>query len=99
MNWLHYLVEANLYLGVFYLVYYLFLSGQTWYSLNRAYLLATSVLAFVIPFIQLGFLKSAEPVPVNIVLLPPVQSTAAKVINIVPKVPEFTWQDGLLYYM
>ncbi|OCX51528.1 hypothetical protein BEL04_16010 [Mucilaginibacter sp. PPCGB 2223] len=57
MSWIHYLVEANLYLAAFYVLYLLFLRRDTHYQLNRAYLLSTSLLAFVIPFIQLGFLQ------------------------------------------
>jgi hypothetical protein len=82
MNWIYYLLEANLYLTVFYALYYLTLKNETYYQLNRAYLLFTSVLAFLIPFLQLGFLKPAyenpAPViipsqhPVTITLMPPV---------------------------
>src|ERR1700710_445581 len=57
MNWLHYLVEANLYMAAFYMLYVVFLRSETLYQLNRAYLLGTSALAFIIPFIQLGVLK------------------------------------------
>ena len=56
MNWLHYLLEANLYLGVFYLCYVLLLKGETHYMLSRAYLLLSCVVSFVLPLIQLGFL-------------------------------------------
>ena len=57
MNWLYYLLEANLYLAVFYAGYYLFLSRETHYVLNRVYLLFGSVVSFVLPIIQLGTLK------------------------------------------
>jgi TonB family protein len=57
MNWMHYLVEANLYMAAFYALYLLFLRSETHYQLNRAYLLGTSLLAFIIPFVQLGVLK------------------------------------------
>jgi len=59
MNWMHYLVEANLYMAAFYALYLLFLRSETHYQLNRAYLLGTSLLAFIIPFVQLGVLKPA----------------------------------------
>jgi len=57
MSLIHYLLEANLYLAAFYLLYYLFLSRETHYQLNRAYLLSSTLLAFAIPFIQLGILS------------------------------------------
>ncbi len=49
MNWLYYLAEANLYLGVFYLAYCLFLTKETYYQLTRAYLLFACVVSFILP--------------------------------------------------
>jgi len=60
MNWLHYLLEANIYLGVFYLLYFLLLNKETYYKLNRAYLLCIPVLSYVIPLTQIGWLKEYE---------------------------------------
>jgi hypothetical protein len=57
MSWMHYLLEGNLYLILFYALYYLVLRRETWHQYNRAYLLGSSALAFIIPVIQLGFLK------------------------------------------
>lgn len=57
MNWLYYLLEANLYLVIFYGFYRLFLHHDTFYGLNRYYLIFSSILAFALPFFQLGFLK------------------------------------------
>jgi len=54
MNLIHYLLEANLYLVAFYLLYVVLLRSETLYQLNRAYLLATSLIAFIIPLLQLG---------------------------------------------
>ncbi|QDW25784.1 M56 family metallopeptidase [Pedobacter sp. KBS0701] len=57
MGWLYYLLEANLYLILFYGFYRLFLHRETFYGLNRYYLIFSSILAFTLPFFQLGFLK------------------------------------------
>lgn len=57
MSWLYYLLEANLYLILFYGFYRLFLHRETFYGLNRYYLIFSSILAFILPFLQLGFLK------------------------------------------
>ncbi|MES2457058.1 MAG: M56 family metallopeptidase [Bacteroidota bacterium] len=57
MNWLYYLLEANLYLAIFYGFYRLFLHRETFYQLNRYYLLGTSVLAFLLPVFQIGYLN------------------------------------------
>src|ERR1700754_4304028 len=60
MNWLHYLLEANIYLAVFYAGYQLFLKNETYYTLNRIYLLLSCTLSFVLPLTQIGILKAAE---------------------------------------
>ncbi|SMD02613.1 BlaR1 peptidase M56 [Pedobacter africanus] len=56
MNTLYYLLEANIYLAVFYGFYRLFLYRETFYTLNRYYLIATTALAFALPLLQLGYL-------------------------------------------
>lgn len=60
MNWLYYLLEANLYLAIFYALYLLLLRNETFYTANRWYLISTSVIAFLLPFMQIGWLKPAE---------------------------------------
>jgi TonB family protein len=61
MNWLHYLAEANIYLGVFYLAYCLFLDMETHYQLSRAYLILSCVISFILPVLQVGALKPGRP--------------------------------------
>lgn len=58
MNWLYYLLEANLYLAAFYGFYRLLLHKETFYSLNRYYLIVTSIIAFIIPLLQVGYLNN-----------------------------------------
>jgi beta-lactamase regulating signal transducer with metallopeptidase domain len=70
MSWLYYLLEANLYLILFYGFYRLFLHKETFYGLNRYYLIFSSVLAFILPFFQLGFLKT--PVIAEVIIEPTV---------------------------
>src|SRR5258708_11633070 len=98
MNWLRYLIEANLYLGIFYLCYVLFLRKQTHYMLNRIYLLFTCTISFIIPVVQLGILKPAEPAVQTVVLLAPanihynnlaVQTASAET--------HFSMQEGIFY--
>lgn len=60
MNWLYYLLGANLYLVLFYGFYRLFLQKETFYALNRYFLITTSVSAFLLPLFQFGFLKPSE---------------------------------------
>lgn len=67
MNWLYYLLEANLYLLIFYGFYRLLLQHQTFYNSNRYYLLLSSLTAFVLPILQIGYLKPA-PIFLNEVM-------------------------------
>jgi hypothetical protein len=60
MSWIYYLLEANCYLAIFFLLYYLVFRKETYYQVNRAYLLVSSALAFLIPIVQLGFLKPVQ---------------------------------------
>jgi len=98
MNWLQYLLEANVYLAVFYLVYRLFLNRETYYLFNRVYLLFSCIAAFVLPLIQLGFLRSdAAEVPGTALVLP--ADTGHKVVNtpqIMPVHHYFTLSNVLI---
>ncbi|WP_214070208.1 M56 family metallopeptidase [Mucilaginibacter sp. dw_454] len=101
MNWLHYLAEANLYLAVFYLAYRVFLAKETYNQLNRVYLLFGCVAAFVLPILQLGILKPAEPVATVSYAVAPIDFEQLPVISqsVTPLVIEhqLTWQDYLVY--
>jgi hypothetical protein len=97
MNWLYYLAEANLYLGVFYLAYCLFLHKETHYLLNRVYLLFSSIIAFVLPLLQLGILKPVTAVTPIIIDLPLVViHYKVPLAEVVPVHHYFTFQNGLL---
>ena len=53
MSWAHYLLQANLYLIVFFVFYKLLLEGETYFKLNRSYLIAAGLFSLIIPFIRL----------------------------------------------
>jgi hypothetical protein len=57
MTWLYYLLEANLYLAIFYGFYLLFLQKETFYVLNRVYLILASLFSFILPCLQIGSLN------------------------------------------
>ena len=100
MNWLYYLAEANIYLGVFYLAYCLFLNRETYYQLNRAYLIFSCVVSFVLPVMQIGALKPAEAVETTVQTYTiPVQTTQAAAPIAAPVVIEhhLTLPDYLWY--
>ncbi|MBB5397654.1 M56 family metallopeptidase [Mucilaginibacter sp. AK015] len=97
MSWLHYLIEANIYLGVFYLCYCLFLNRDTHYTLSRAYLIFSSVASFVLPITKLGMLKPVEELviqPATPLARGPLTYTPAQ---IGPPEYHFTLQNLVLY--
>jgi len=57
MNWLIYLLEANAYLIIFFGIYKILFEKETFYTLNRFFLLLASVFAFILPFIKIGILN------------------------------------------
>ncbi|MES2064121.1 MAG: TonB family protein [Bacteroidota bacterium] len=52
MNWWHYLLLVNIYLTLFFGFYALLLRRETFFQLNRVYLVGTAILSFFIPLIQ-----------------------------------------------
>jgi TonB family protein len=108
MNWLHYLLEANLYLALFYFAYCLFLNRDTHYRLKRIYLIFSCIISFILPVLQVSALKPVKQVElVNTITynnfpVQTVQVMPAEVSTITPIVApvikhEFTLQDGLWY--
>jgi TonB family protein len=53
-----YLIQVNLYLSLFYGFYWFFLRKETFYTLNRAYLLGSVILSFGIPFWYSEYLQT-----------------------------------------
>jgi len=98
MNWLHYLLEANLYLGVFYLCYCLFLNKETYYTLNRIYLILTCIISFIIPIVQLGILKPAEPVVQSVIVITTPNILKGTISNhIITAGTHFKWADAIVF--
>ncbi|MES2456516.1 MAG: M56 family metallopeptidase [Bacteroidota bacterium] len=59
MEWLNYLLKVTACTALFYAFYHFYLQRLTFFSVNRAYLLGTLVLSFVIPALQLEVASSA----------------------------------------
>ncbi|MDB5124946.1 MAG: hypothetical protein JWP94_3075 [Mucilaginibacter sp.] len=58
MYWWHYILLVNIYLLLFYGFYVLLLRRETFFQLNRVYLVAAALLSFIIPLIQSDWVKS-----------------------------------------
>ncbi|MFD2162654.1 M56 family metallopeptidase [Paradesertivirga mongoliensis] len=62
MSIFYYFIEANAYLIIFYAFYKVLLQKETFYSLNRFYLLTGTALSFLLPFIDLSAVRGVIPV-------------------------------------
>jgi TonB family protein len=58
MTWWQYLMLVNIYLLLFYGFYVLLLSRETFFQLNRLYLISAALLSFFIPLIQSEWVKN-----------------------------------------
>src|SRR5690349_21853043 len=52
MTWAYYILQVNIYLIVFYGFYKLLLDKETYFLLNRIYLVSAGILSLVIPFLR-----------------------------------------------
>ncbi|WP_026914044.1 M56 family metallopeptidase [Christiangramia portivictoriae] len=57
----HYIIQVILFQLGFFVIYEVLLEKETFFKLNRAYLIATPILAFLIPFIKIGSLQQMAP--------------------------------------
>ncbi|MEL6810206.1 MAG: M56 family metallopeptidase [Bacteroidota bacterium] len=57
----HYILQTIAFQLLFLVVYDLFLKKETFFNVNRAYLLLTPVLSLVIPFIQISAIRESIP--------------------------------------
>lgn len=58
MNWWQYLLLVNIYLVLFYVFYVLLLRKETFFQLNRIYLVTAALLSFFIPVIQADWVQN-----------------------------------------
>lgn len=58
MSFLNYLLEVNVYILIFYGFYYLLLRSETFNSVNRYFLIVSTITAFLMPFLQIGALHN-----------------------------------------
>jgi TonB family protein len=57
MNWANYLIQINIYLMLFYGFYFLFLRNETFFQLNRIYLVGSALLSMCIPLFYLEWIR------------------------------------------
>ncbi len=86
-----YLLEASVGLIAFYLVYFLFLKEETWFQLNRAYLITTMLLALLLPLFHISYLLPIEVQTVG-------EISPAKLDEIITEAKALSYQNWLIDY-
>lgn len=66
LNWIQYIVESGVCFFALTVFYYIFLRKETFFQLNRIYLLITPVLALVIPALRIEIYESNVPVSLSL---------------------------------
>ncbi|WP_316792936.1 TonB family protein [Pedobacter frigoris] len=62
MSWAHYILQVNIYLVIFYGFYKLLLDKETYFILNRIYLVSAGLFSLIIPFIRLEWFTQQQVV-------------------------------------
>lgn len=96
MSFAHYLLQVNLYLIVFFGFYKLLLDKETYFTLNRIYLVAAGVLSLCTPFIRLEWLteqKAAQQVYTSVNW----EAVLAQATIVTERNDGFSWGNAFVY--
>ncbi|WP_344852222.1 TonB family protein [Pedobacter jeongneungensis] len=97
MSFAHYLLQVHLYLIVFYCFYKLLLDKETYFTLNRIYLISSGVLSLCIPFIRLEWLteqKAAQRVYTSVNW----DAVLAQATIVTERNSGFNWASAFVYF-
>ncbi|NIO48295.1 MAG: hypothetical protein GTN73_02480, partial [Candidatus Aminicenantes bacterium] len=61
-NLILYLFEVSVSLALFYSIYWLFLKKETFFEVNRLFLISSVLFSFIVPFINASFIKISSPI-------------------------------------
>jgi hypothetical protein len=61
-NLILYLFEVSVSLVLFYSIYWLFLKKETFFAVNRLFLISSILFSFIVPFINASFIKVSSPI-------------------------------------
>jgi len=96
MSFAHYLLQVNLYLIVFFGFYKLLLDKETYFTLNRIYLVSAGVLSLCTPFIRLEWLteqKAAQQVYTSVNW----EAVLAQATIVTERNAGFDWGNAFVY--
>jgi len=61
-NLILYLFEVSVSLALFYSIYWFFLKKETFFAVNRLFLISSILFSFIVPFINVSFIKISSPI-------------------------------------
>jgi len=61
-NIILYLFEVSISLALFYFIYWLFLKKETFFAVNRLFLISSILFSLIVPFINVSFMKISSPI-------------------------------------
>jgi TonB family protein len=97
MSLAHYLLQVNIYLVIFYCFYKLLLASETYFLLNRVYLLASGALSLSIPFLRFEWFSKQEVAQPIYIGVDQFNSFIAQV-NVVDQAREqFNWGNFIVF--
>ncbi len=91
MSWAHYLLQVNIYLIVFFCFYKLLLDRETYFVLNRIYLMLSGILSLAIPFLRFEWFSKQEVAQPIYVGVDQLNTLVAQVTVIDNQAKEFNW--------
>ena len=94
-----YILEVIVFQALFLAAYQLWFRKETFFNINRIYLISTALLAFLLPFMQFELFQNQIPLRENMFFLPEVVITAeASEVASAPVPQETDWSIYLLLY-
>lgn len=91
MSWAHYLLQVNIYLVIFYCFYRLLLDKETYFILNRIYLIGSGILSLSIPFMRFEWFSKQEVSQHIYVGVDQLNSLVAQVSILDDQATKFNW--------
>lgn len=91
MSWAHYLLQVNIYLVIFYCFYRLLLDKETYFILNRIYLIGSGILSLSIPFMRFEWFSKQEVSQHIYVGVDQLNSLVAQVSILDDQAAKFNW--------
>lgn len=96
MSLAHYLLQVNIYLIIFYCFYRLLLASETYFLLNRIYLLASAALSLTIPFLKIDWFNKQEATQSIIVSVGEFKNFVTQVSVLDDQATEFNWGNVIV---